>query len=83
MSILFPNLDYEEVDFDFLDESQKASEIIFQEYFADVIITSTGKIKFWNGSSYISKPLKYWNGSAWVVKPVKHWNGSIWVTTNY
>lgn len=83
MSIQFANLDNEDVDFDFLDESQKASEVIFQEYFADVIITSTGQIKFWNGSAYISKPLKVWDGSSWVIKPLKFWDGFNWITTNY
>lgn len=44
---------------------------------------SIGNIKYWNGSSWLSKPVKYWNGSAWVKKPLKRWNGSAWVTTNY
>lgn len=44
---------------------------------------STGKIKAWNGSAWVAKPVKVWNGSAWVEKPVKRWNGSAWVTTNY
>jgi hypothetical protein len=43
----------------------------------------TGKIKAWNGSSFLAKPVKYWNGSAWVTKPLKRWNGSAWVQTNY
>lgn len=42
-----------------------------------------GKIKYWNGSAWIAKPVKYWNGSAWVTKPLNHWNGSIWIETNY
>jgi hypothetical protein len=44
---------------------------------------SSGKIKVWNGSSWVAKPVKVWNGSAWVVKPVKRWSGSAWVTTPY
>jgi hypothetical protein len=83
MAILFPQFENDDLDSDELDESQKASQIIFQEYFANIIITSGGQIKFWNGSSYVSKPIKYWTGSAWVVKPIKYWNGSFWVTTNY
>lgn len=45
--------------------------------------SSTGKIKVWDGSSFIAKPVKVWNGSSWVIKPVKVWNGSSWTTTNY
>jgi hypothetical protein len=44
---------------------------------------TTGRIKVWNGSAWVAKPVKVWNGSAWVVKPVKRWNGSAWVTTSY
>lgn len=47
------------------------------------VVTSTGKIKVWNGSAWVAKPLKVWNGSAWVTKPVKHWTGSAWVPTSY
>ena len=82
MSISFPNIDNDELDLDFLEEGQPVAEIIFSEYFDAVIITSSGQIKFWNGSSYVSKPVKYWTGSAWVTKPVKYWNGSTWLTTN-
>jgi hypothetical protein len=82
MALKFAEIDNDEVDFDQLDESNVASKIVFEEYFSTVIITAGGQIKFWNGSSYVSKPIKYWTGSAWVVKPIKYWNGSIWVTTN-
>lgn len=41
---------------------------------------ATGYIKYWNGSSWVLKPVKYWNGSSWVIKPLKYWNGSSWVT---
>ena len=41
-----------------------------------------GYMKYWNGSSWVSKPVKHWNGSSWVQKPVKHWNGSSWVLSN-
>lgn len=44
---------------------------------------STGKIKVYNGSAFVAKPMKYYNGSAFVAKPVKRWNGSAWVPTNY
>lgn len=42
-----------------------------------------GRVKVWNGSSHVAKPVKIWNGSAWVQKPVKIWNGTAWVTTSY
>jgi len=48
-----------------------------------IIISGTGKIKTYNGSTWVAKPVKVWNGSAWVTKPVKVWNGSAWVQTNY
>jgi hypothetical protein len=41
-----------------------------------------GYMKYWNGSSWVAKPVKHWNGSSWVQKPVKHWNGSSWVLSN-
>ena len=44
---------------------------------------STGQIKVWNGSTWVTKPMKVWNGSTWVTKPIKRWNGSAWVETNY
>lgn len=47
------------------------------------LVSATGQIKVYNGSSFIAKPLKVWNGSAWVTKPLKRWNGSAWVATNY
>lgn len=40
---------------------------------------SGGKIKVYDGASWVKKPVKWWNGSAWVEKPVKRWNGSSWV----
>lgn len=45
--------------------------------------SSGGKIKVWDGSAWVVKPVKVWNGSAWVEKPLKRWNGSAWVTTSY
>ncbi len=45
--------------------------------------SSGGKIKVWDGSAWVAKPVKVWNGSAWVEKPLKRWNGSAWVTTSY
>ena len=38
-----------------------------------------GKFKWYNGSSWVEKPVKVWTGSAWVEKPLKVWTGSSWV----
>jgi hypothetical protein len=40
---------------------------------------SLGKVKVWNGTAWVDKPVKVWNGTAWVDKPVKVWNGTAWV----
>lgn len=45
--------------------------------------SDVGRVKVWDGSAHVAKPVKIWNGSAWVTKPVKVWNGSAWVTTTY
>ena len=39
----------------------------------------TDKLKYWNGSAWVTGTLKYWNGSAWVAGELKTWNGSAWV----
>lgn len=36
------------------------------------------KIKYYNGTVWLAKPVKYYNGSAWVEKPIKYYNGSSW-----
>jgi len=46
-------------------------------------VGSTGRIKVYNGTAFVAKPVKVWNGTAWVVKPVKRWNGTLWVVTPY
>ncbi len=38
----------------------------------------TNRLRYYNGSSWVIKPLKYYNGSAWVIKPIKFYNGSSW-----
>jgi len=50
---------------------------------SDYVGSTSGQIKAYNGTSFISKPVKVWNGTSWTVKPVKHWNGTTWVTTPY
>ena len=42
-------------------------------------VASADKLKYWNGSAWITGTLKYWNGSAWVAGELKTWNGSAWV----
>jgi hypothetical protein len=37
------------------------------------------RLKYWNGTSWIDRPLKYWNGSSWITKSIKSWNGTSWI----
>ena len=46
------------------------------EYF-DVEL-SGGKVKFWNGSTWIAKTMKAWNGTSWKAGMIKFWNGTGW-----
>lgn len=41
--------------------------------------SSTGKLKYYNGTAWVEKSLKYWDGTEWVAKPLKYWNGTAWV----
>jgi hypothetical protein len=52
---------------------------------ADFIVggVSGGKIKIYDGSGWVAKPVKVWDGSGWVQKPVKRWDGSSWQETSY
>jgi hypothetical protein len=49
--------------------------------FPGPIVTTTGGMKVWNGTSWVIKPVKVWNGTSWVVKPVKFWDGTQWRMT--
>jgi hypothetical protein len=42
--------------------------------------TPTGRVKVYNGTSWVVKPMKVYNGTSWVEKPVKFYNGSSFVT---
>lgn len=55
------------------------SRIQLPQTVTEYVAPAGGKIKVWNGSAWVEKPMKVWNGSAWVEKPVKFWNGSSWV----
>lgn len=37
-------------------------------------------VKWYDGGSWVLKPVKVWDGGAWVLKPVKRYDGSIWIT---
>lgn len=37
-----------------------------------------GRIKRWNGSSFVDVNPKKWNGTSWVKANVRRWNGSTW-----
>lgn len=41
--------------------------------------TPVGRVKVWNGSSWVARNLKFFNGSYFDVRQPKFWNGSIWV----
>lgn len=49
---------------------------------AGVVVGNQGKVKVWNGTQWVIKPVKVWTGAAWVEKPAKYYNGITWVTTN-
>ena len=38
-----------------------------------------GRLKYWNGSSWVLKTLKTWDGSAWVTKTLKARGASTWI----
>lgn len=50
-----------------------------QQQFWDVVPSTTGILKFYNGSSWVSASVKTYNGTSWVAASVKHYNGSSWV----
>ena len=41
----------------------------------------SGRPKFWNGTTWISKPAKFWNGTDWVEKPMLAWDGTDFVAS--
>jgi hypothetical protein len=43
---------------------------------------SAGRVKVWDGSAWLVKPVKVWDGAAWLVRPVKVWDGSAWAWTS-
>jgi hypothetical protein len=43
--------------------------------------TSTyGYVKYWDGASWLPKPVKYWNGSSWAIYPLMAYDSSVWKT---
>jgi hypothetical protein len=44
-----------------------------------VVVAAAGRVKVWNGTSWILKPTKVWTGASWDTKPAKVWNGTAWV----
>lgn len=57
-----------------------AGNLLTIEFFGSVIV-SGGLIKYWDGASWLAKPIKYWSGTAWDTKPLKRWDGVSWITT--
>lgn len=59
-----------------------AGAIAGEDFFTPDIVAPAGpaSFKYWNGSSWVLKPLKRWNGTAWVQYTLKRWNGTAWIT---
>ena len=45
-------------------------------YVASVV---AGRLKYWDGSTWVLKTLKTWDGSAWVTKTLKARSASTWI----
>lgn len=43
------------------------------------IAVAIKRLKYWNGSAWVTPTAKYWNGTDWVIPVVKYWNGTDWV----
>lgn len=43
------------------------------------VSVSIKRLKYWNGTSWLTPTAKYWNGIDWVIPVVKYWNGTAWV----
>lgn len=55
----------------------EAGVVLFDDYFEAA--ATSGRIKIWDGASWVLKPLKRWDGAAWNEKPLKRWDGASWV----
>ena len=44
-----------------------------------VTASTLQRLKYWNGSAWITGSLKYWNGTDWVTGALKQWNGASWI----
>ena len=69
-------------------QSTPASSFTYNNTFAnealwvEVTYKVGGRVKVWNGTAVVEKPLKVWNGSAWIEEVVKTWDGSSWKESN-
>ena len=41
---------------------------------------SGSQVKWYNGATWVLKPLKRYNGSTWVPTTLKRYNGATWTT---
>jgi len=41
---------------------------------------STGALKRWTGSEWVTDTMNVYLGGSWTVKPLKRYNGSMWIT---
>ena len=68
--------------FSFTLQAANVDGAITQAFSGTVAAAPTaGKLKVYNGSSWVYGPVKVYNGTAWVDGSVKVWNGTAWVTS--
>lgn len=61
-----------------------AQKDMFTDWFFEAAAGgTTGQMKWYNGSTWVAKPVKWYNGATFVTKPVKYYNGATWVVTPY
>lgn len=56
------------------------AQLFISQYGPSVVVaTKFFAPYYWNGSSWVKKPVKHWNGTDWETKIMRAWNGSEWV----
>lgn len=58
-------------------DQPQASIILQDDFFGSQ--SPIGRLKVWDGSTWVLKALKVWDGSVWQTKTLKVWDGSVWV----
>lgn len=39
-----------------------------------------GYVKYWDGASWVPKPVKYWDGASWLIYPLMAYDSGVWKT---